>query len=389
MPSNYTGDPDGAVETLSLMTGADRPTAQLFRVPLECLLNNDAAHIVRDQQQAARSALRLRPLMFGADLLATDDLAESMAATVKNPSAAIINGDPAVLIKVDSTGVFQAYDGPEVDQGGALASVTSLVRDAAASGDFIVAIGVGGNLNAYSANGGGAWSAGVAGIGGAVERIIYSPEGDIFITAGSGTGSVFRRTDPSASTWSSAASGFAAPFALAAFGADASSPGRVVCLGNSGDEPRFSTSDDDGATFAVEATTVPNPGDFAEAGDMQGAPFVTENIFHIARVTSGASIRLHVSPDGEAWTLRATLSASGFVFNSRPRLLMDQGTGLLVIVGPTDGGTDALYASVDEGVNWVGPCHVKAVGIFGYAVAGGRLFQTRNAMIYQSDGARI
>jgi hypothetical protein len=45
MPSNYVGDPATATATLSLMTGGDQPTAQLFRVPLERLLDNDAKNL--------------------------------------------------------------------------------------------------------------------------------------------------------------------------------------------------------------------------------------------------------------------------------------------------------------------------------------------------------
>lgn len=43
MPANYVGDPTTATTTLSLMTAGDRRTAQIFRVPLERLLDNDAA----------------------------------------------------------------------------------------------------------------------------------------------------------------------------------------------------------------------------------------------------------------------------------------------------------------------------------------------------------
>lgn len=53
MPSNYTGVAANAVTALSLMTAGDRRTAQVFRVPLERLLDNDAKALEAIRGQGA------------------------------------------------------------------------------------------------------------------------------------------------------------------------------------------------------------------------------------------------------------------------------------------------------------------------------------------------
>lgn len=385
MASDYTGNAANATDTLSLMTGGDRPTAQVFRVPLERLLDNDAAQTARTDQTenvaVERALLRLHKLD-----VTVDDTAESLAAvstgTLGDPTKATL------VIKVDSTGVVLAYDDETVDQGGVIASVTSLVADAASSGPRHVAIGVGGQRAAYTDNDGGSWSAAAAGIGGAVTFIIRDGIGSQFICGGPGTGSVY--LSPNASTnWTSTASQFSQPLGIAAL-----TNGDLIILGNSGSEPRFSVSTDAGVSFSTAGTTPPaNAADADEPGDLRGCQFVLANsrgtkAYHVMRCNSGARLRTNTSEDGLTWTAGAVLTApTGAAFDSRPRLLIDQVLGLFVIVAPLDNGTTALYSSRDF-VAWTGPAAVKNLATAAWALAGGRLFCTRDGAIYASDSAR-
>ena len=60
---------------------------------------------------------------------------------------------------------------------------------------------------------------------------------------------------------------------------------------------------------------------------------------------------------------------------------------MFVIVAPLNNGTTALYASKDF-VSWTGPAAVKSLATPAWALAGGRLFCTRDGAIYASDSAR-
>ncbi len=389
MSSNYTGNAANATDTLTLMTGGDRPTAQVFRVPLERLLDNDVAATARvtraEDAALARSLLRLHELD-----ITVDDTAESLAAVSTG-----FQGDPTkatLVVKVDSTGVVLAHDDAVVDQGGVIASVTSLVADAASNSVRHVAIGVGGQRNAYTDDDGGSWSAGGNGVAGAVQFIVYDGVSDKFVCGGSGTGSLYWSPDAS-TAWTSAASQFAAPLGIAVLGLGSSS-GDFVCLGNSGAAPRFSVSTDGAVSFSTAGTTPPaNAADADEPGDLKGCQSVLRDdlgssVYHIMRCNSGARIRTNMSADGLTWTAGTVITApTGAAFASRPRLLIDQTHGLFAIIAPLDNGTTAIYTSRDF-VTWTGPAAVKSLATAAWGLAGGRLFCTRDGAIYASDSAR-
>lgn len=391
MSSSYTGVAANATDTLTLMTGGDTPTAQLFRTPLERLLDNDAAQNARvdltNNVAIERALLRRHKLD-----VTVDDTAESLAAVTTG-----FQGDPTkptLVIKVDSTGVILAHDDSEIDQGGVIASVTSLVADAAqSSSGRVFAIGVGGQRGAYTDDDGGTWSAAANGIAGAVQFAIYDAIGDQFICGGSGTGSVYLSPDAS-TNFTSAASQFSAPFGIAALGLGASS-GDLVILGNSGSAPRFSVSTNGGTSFSTAGTTPPaNAADADEPGDLRGCQTVLRDdlgssVYHIMRCNSGARIRTNVSQDGLTWTAGAVITAPlGAAFASRPRLLIDQVLGLFAIIAPlSPNGTTAVYVSRDF-VTWTGPAAYRSLATAAWGLAGGRLFSTRDGVVYASDSAR-
>lgn len=389
MASDYTGNPDNATDTLSLMTGGDRPLAQVFRVPLERLLDNDAAHR-RDIARYSNVVVERALLRFSALDVTVDDTAESLGVI----STGLL-GDPTkptLVVKVDSTGVVLAHDDSVVDRGGVIASVTSLVADAASNGARHMAIGVGGRRAAYTDDDGGSWTQAGNGIGGAVQFAVYDGVGGNFICGGSGTGSVYLSPDV-ATDFTSTASQFSAPLGIAAL-----TNGNLVILGNSGSAPRFSVSVDGGASFSTAGTTPPaNAADADEPGDLRGCQFVLANslgasVYHVMRCNSGARLRTNYSADGLTWTAgevfeKSALFASGASFSSRPKLLVDQTHGLFVIVAPLDNGTTALFASRDF-VSWTGPAAVKSLAVAAWGIGGGRVFCTRDGAVYASDSAR-
>jgi hypothetical protein len=347
--------------------------------------NQHVAGVNRALQIAALHLLVLQATMTDTD--------ESMAATmvdgITDPTAG------ALLVKADASDAILAYDGPEVDVQGSIASITSLVREAATDGTRVVVIGVGGNGNSYSDNAGGTWSAGGAGIATATPfYLVYAPPnalangGDTFLAGGDDSGAVSRSVD-AATIWASAASGFAGVRGLAVLGGATANQGYIVSLGNSGIEPRFSLSTDGDGTSFTGSFSPPSAATAEEPGSIAGAPLVDgvgDAVYHIMRCNAGARIRTALSVDGSTWTSGTTIEApTGATFVSQPRLMICKSTGLMVIAAPLDNGTTALYASTDF-VTWVGPTTVKDITVLAFAVAAGRLFMTRDAFMYASAG---
>ncbi len=386
MPSNYTGDPALATTTLSLMTGSDKRTAQSVRVPIERLLDNDAAQSAADASETARTQLRSALYLRLTEGLFTDTGAALGATCIDNEAPAGI-----AVVKADASDALLLWDDPTPNAQGSVASVTSLIRDAATNGARILVIGTGGALASYSDDMGGTWTASAAGIGGAVQYLVYSPHGTLFLCCGSGTGSVYRSTAGGPAVWAAAASGFAAPFGIGVLG-DAG--GTIVVLGDNaggaGAQPRFGTSVNDGAAFSG-STSPPNAADADEPGSLAACPLVTRDnlslsAYHVMRCDSGARLRLASSTDGTTWTAAGTIEPpAGMLFDTRPRLMICQSTGLMVIAASVDVGGIALYASLDF-ETWVGPVITQALTIQSFAVAGGRVFMTRSTSLYASDG---
>jgi hypothetical protein len=351
----------------------------------------DVAHngnVLATQRVLEVSALHFRLLD-----LTTDDTIDAMGATLQDVAAPF---DAVVLVKVDSTGIFQAYDGPEVDQGGVVASITSVVREAATNGSRIVAIGTGGSLSCRSDNAGGSWSAGSAGIGGAVQYLVYMPAnalsggGDQFLCAGSGTGSAYR-SDDDVTVWDALASTFSAVRGLAVLGGATANAGYCVALGNSGIQPRMSVlTDGAGGADFTGTQTPPNAATAEEPGSIVGCPQASKNsdkVYHVMRCNAGARLRTNSADDGFTWTAATTIEApTGCTFSAAaPRIMACQSTGLLVIAALLSNGTTALYVSTDF-ATWLGPTLVRSVGVAAFAVAGGKVFYADGAKIFASDG---
>jgi hypothetical protein len=349
----------------------------------------------RELSDLRDAALRFHVLDMQGDTV--DDGSDFMAA-------AQLLGKPyelITLVKAGTNDVFAvAPDEPRsFPAGGDVPSITASVQEAANNGTRLVVIGTGGNLNAYSDNQGGSWTAGAAGVGGAVQYLVWSPAnalaggGSKFFSGGSGTGSVYKTPTPS-TVWTSIGSAFPDVKGLAVLGGATANNGYVVALGASGGKPRFSVLTDGGNGADFTGTQQPPNAALAdEAGSIAGAASVSgigDYVYHVMRTDSGARLRLARTSDGTTWSAGPTPTIekpSGVTFTGQPRLLIDQNMGLMVIAVPVDaaGGTIALYVSRDF-ETWVGPAIVNAGGVSALAVAGGRVMYTQAAFFMISAG---
>lgn len=328
---------------------------------------------------AARSALtssllKLRNQPPDNSITDTD---ESLAAIALHVAAA---GGPRTLV-VKTAQAFAVSDVEGAWLQGVPASMTSLVRSAATDGSRIVVIGAGGNRNSYTDNEGSSWTAGGSIGSDTLGEILWNPVAGKF--ACQRTSMISASTD--ATAWTS-------PGSIAsdvAGGMGLLSSGVIVYLDSgSATLPAFRKQDAaqlGTTTNAATGGTVPNSANFDDPGYIAGNG--GSLVYHVGRLSSGTSLQVSTSVDGASWAQLASISPpTGAAFSSRPRLLMCQTTGLLVIAAPISLNTVCLYASVN-GTDWLGPVSAfPSVGTAGVAVANGRVFATYNDAIFASDG---
>lgn len=375
MSSNYTGDSSGATLTIALPEDSDSPSAALFRVPYERLLDNDASQNAIARQVLLRSALIMRALSIeNADPVT--DTAESCGAARRTDATPIVLGKTAQSFQISDWGV--------APDNGTLASITSLVTDAATDGSRILFIGTGGNRCTYTDDDGNLFSAG-GDIGSTPKRLVWSEAGSRFLVT-CGTDDVKFSTDGTA--WTAATTDVISPVG----GLAVLSSGVIVGIEQTA-EITFKRSTNNGVSFNF-SSTIPAFADTDEGGTVAGNNGAL--VYHAARLNSGASIQISSSADGVTWNIISSLSPPvGCTFSARPRIMMCQNTGLLVVAAPTNPAVHAgcartsLYGSLD-GENWVGPVVVFSPnngGVDAFAVAGGRLLASlANGYIAAADG---
>lgn len=387
MSSSYVGNPAKATETLTLLTGGDRPTAQLFRVPLERLLDNDA---LRRQVAASDALQRLEDQVLTLRAvwrysLTVTDTAESVGASASRDPTGTNPDSPVLICKTAQA--FKLGDADLITSQGVPASITSLVTDAVhglADLSRLLIIGTGGNRCSYSDDAGASWSAG-GDIGATPKRLIWN--GSVFMCT-QGTDSVSRSSDGTSWTANGSAS------VILAGGLAAFANGNTVALGLLTGTVRFTSND--GATFASVAN-IPNAGSLDGFGCVAGNS--GDTVYHVGSIDSGAQLQISSTSNtaGTGWAVIANIDAPpGDAFAAEPRLLMCRMTGVLVIVAPLAGAgagsaRSALYASVD-GENWTRRRSVQTdpdPGVDGFALAGGKLIMTINEHLFASSGAGV
>lgn len=342
-----------------------------------------------DRVAFMRFALTLREVRVEGGTIT--DTAESLAAISIDPSQATL------VIKANPSFWVTDWSRPEII--GAVNGIDANVRDAATDGaGNIIAIGtysagLGYGISKSNDNGG-SWSLGKDGTL-ARHRVVYSQNsastGFVISLTGTGSQSVERTADGdipvSTSNTGLAADGGGGGIAVLNAGA---SDILVVCgeLAGGAGRPAFRRSNDGALTWVAGAQAV--PGACEDIGCLVGNGGSVA--YHVATALGGGSLIVSAITAGGVSLAMTTVTTitppTGATFSTSTdaRILMCQNTGLLVIVAPLSNGFTALFASLDA-VDWVGPTLMGTTFlVHGFALAGGRLFATRNDMLFASDG---
>lgn len=380
---NYSSGPDDTTATkvdpgAGLSAQGFLPEAGVAAQHLNYLLN---AYTLQARRSFAINALRLRELRTEGTPT-TADTAESMAAVsgrFSNLALMAIKADQAILVS----------DCDRIETGGAMASITDNVVGAARNGagnSRVIVVGDdGGSARAaFTTNEGGSWSAtGATGLllppvpGG----IVWNGTRFILLTAAD----AIHSTDGAAWTLSTGGQRPSNVFPNGANGLAALASGKVIALGAvvAAADVKFAKSDDNGTTWQITSGTVPTPTSYAEPGSIAGNGGT--KVYHCGRL--GGVPVVSSSTDGNTWSViyTSTLNAP-----SAPRILMCQDTGLLVVVAPDSGaGRTGMIASADGGTTWSDPLFVASAPVESFAIAGGRLFHTRDEGLFASDGVGL
>jgi hypothetical protein len=339
------------------------------------------------KRQAGVVNLRLREMRLAGTTI--DDTGASMAAW--HASNAISQGLQTLALKCNSTGVIESYDCDYFSLGGTLASITSLVTDAADNGAAtprVIAVGTGGNNNCFSDDWGQTWTAGAA-IGGVPQTIVYDPSSARFLCNRS-TGALVHFS-ANGTAWSSASTSLDSTQS----GMAVLSNGTVVVCGiDGGLFPKFSRSTNGGTSWSDASGSVDTASiTAANAGWVAGNG--GDTIWHVFAYAGGTSLRVSSSTDGNTWsTVRnITLADDGFPLSSalpdsKVRLLVCKNTGLMVILCPNSlfAVNTTAIASQDGGLTWSSPMVFPGNTVAAFGIANGKLYFTRGSQVYQSDG---
>lgn len=365
-------DPGAGLMASGIIPGSAYGAQHVNYILNKLSLAADAA-LQETRRNFANRALKLRLLSSAS----VGDTQNSLAAV-----SGLNEGSPAIVMKVGTNDVSHVWDWSTADPAGTLASITSQVCGAARNGSRIIAIGTGGNRACFSTDEGDTWTA-CDDLGATPQDIVFSAAGAGRYVVSFAAGATVSHDTTGVDGWTNVASGLTS----AQGGLAVLSSGVVVMCGLDGSgDIDFALSSDAGVSWSVAGGTVPNPGDYDDAGWVCGN--TGSLVFHVGRV--GADLRVCSSPDGTTWTLIATLTPR-FSSLPNPRIRMCQETGLLVIVFVANSTIPSTqtYASADAGQTWSEPMQYAVSGappVAGFAVANGRLFATIGAALFASDG---
>lgn len=389
MTTSYLGVPTLST-SLDLMTDGDSPRAQLFRTPLERLLDTCAYIKAENDARDRKGRLRNAIVQTKAKSSAIND--NGCAAFSRGP------GYPVLLVKAGASNIFSFTDqGQTATAGVSIASVTAAVTAVAYDpiNTRLVAIGSGGNNNSISNDFGATWIAGGA-IGGSCSTITWNAVRNLFIVARNSGNAISRSADGVA--WTSNTTSLATDCTSVAVFED----GRWLACGldsGSATAPAFSISTNVGSVWTDTGGTIADPTLYADSGwiaskvnnNVIGGGAASPFVYHVGRRTTGAWLRVSRTTDGTTWETMAEIPASfnvgaGGTFNARAALYFCGNTNLMVIVAPYDiSGGVVLFASEDGGATWSN--HVTGSGAPGaYSVAGGRVFSGIGTETFASAG---
>lgn len=282
-------------------------------------------------------------------------------------AVSILGGSETLIARGGTSNVMMIVDEPLINTAGGDTGLTE-VRKLIWNGSRVLAIGAGGNRNAWSTTTGNTWTAGGAtGLSATPTDGVW--DGTRFVIS-TNAGAAASSTNGVAWTLATGGSDISDTIdltpdgGLAALGA-----GTVLAAGGMNDGTKvFAVSTDHGLTWAL-AGSIPSSPDYVVNGYIAGNGGA--EVFWVGKPNGIDRLDLFVSSDGVTWAKRAEIP--GFTGLLKPRLLMCQDTGLLIAL--QDLGTSmAVAASIDRGFIWSDPVwHRDGSAIEKYAVANGRL----------------
>lgn len=294
--------------------------------------------------------------------------------------AVSVLGFEALVVKGGANGVFAVVDMPFVNLSFVTAATLTEVRKLIAGGSRVLAIGGGGNKNAFSTNAGATWTAGGA------TGLTTTPTDGVWDGTQFVVSTVAGKSAHSTNgvAWAAATGGSDIIDAIdfnPQGGLAALVGGTVVAAGALIDNTRaFAVSTDHGLTWAL-AGSIPSSPDYVVNGYVAGNGGA--EIYWLGKPDGVDQLDLFVSTDATTWIQRAAIP--GFTGAFQPMLYMCQDTGLLLAV--QDHGTHvSASASVDRGYTWSDLAHYNLGDeVHAIAVARGRVFATRGTRLFASD----
>lgn len=392
MSSNYTGVPAYSA-TLSLMTDGDSPSAALFRVPNERLLDSvvylkaqdDARKAIQDRL-LANALLVLRNKRGDGQLYIPTDTSSLAGVVSLNQAASQTTQGVTLIAKGDRS--VQFSDGEGVVSGtNAMAGPTTNVKDAARNGSRVVVVGTGGNRSAFTTDGGNTWTQGGA-MGGSnvFDSLVYNPTYSRFIASEETGGTATINHSADGVAWTAVTTSLANA-ALSGIACLANGD-TYVCGSDTGLPVAFSKSTNGGTSWSDTGGTVANPPGYAEPGWLDGGgPSGTQLLWHAGRASSSTVICS--SPDGVIWTQRRAETWNGAGTPGRPVIRVCKDTGIIFVAQPLGSSQFGLLASIDNGATWLGPRYYSRYGAssaLAFSAAGGRLVMAHSSQYLASDG---
>lgn len=307
-----------------------------------------------------RRALALRPLDLNAIVPAS--------GSIYVGAVSILSGSETLIAKGGTDGVLMVVDSPVVNNLASATTGLTEIRKLISSGSRVLAIGAGGNRNAYSTTSGNTWVAGgVSGLSTTPADGVWDGTRFVISTA---AGKASSSTNGVAWTAATGGSDISDVINLTrAGGLAALGSGKVIAAGGNVDGSKpFAVSVDHGATWSL-AGSIPSS-DYVLEGYVAGDGGA--EVYWLGKPDGEDRLDLWVSSDGVSWSKRAEVE--GFHGSFRPKLLMCQDTGLLLAV-QDHGTTVGAAASIDGGFRWSELVHYRLNdNIDALAVANGRVF---------------
>ncbi len=283
---------------------------------------------------------------------------------------------PVVLIKASTSGVLRVLGAGAVN-GGAVAGFTDTVKQAARVSTTIVAVGAGGTENGRTSDNGVGWTAGGA-TGLITEPVSIAGDGTQFCLVSAVGGSAHG----TGATWTVGTIGDDVSDVVTGGGITsvAGITGVFCAVGLEAGDPAFARSVDHGVLWTAAAGTVPNAATHTDAG------WITSDgaaAFYHAGYRASVTCDIATSATGSTWTGLATLTSALTI--SGVKLMHCDRTDLLVVAMQHSTNVE-VRASTDAGATWSEPEYLQGFVLAGLGVAGGRLFGSKGARLYASDG---